>query len=884
MLLKQTISLAPETNPTLDAALDQTQLYARGLEDVRRFSRRLWTDHNTHDPGITILELLCYALTDLSYRAQFPLSDLLATPSDNSRNMASQFFSAGQVLPCKALTALDFRKLLIDLKGVRNAWISPAGLRLFVDPIEKTLCREDPGTPGIRPFDVRGLYQVRIEYMDEVNTEAGRRQINEQAMNLLMANRNLCEDFVLVEEVRTQYYSLCAELELTPAADPTEVAAQIAFRVDQYLAPPLNNHQLEELLNKKHDDGSAFTVDEIFDGPRLTNGFLDDHEVANASLRTEVRLSDLIRVIMSIDGVLAVRDIVVNEIRMNSDGTLVEPIEAIQPLDKWRLPVPAGRQPRISGSDGRLVFYKRNLPQSVEPNAVAARLAKLRQEQRARFEDLGTEDVEIPLGRNRNTASYSSFQLDFPVLYGLSEAGLPSSTDPLRRAQALQLKGFLLFFDQVMANYLAQLSQINKLFSRDSLTVMQTCFSQVVRSIPQYEDVYSDALLDPTKLPAREVDESKLPALETNAQASERRNRILDHLLARVAEVFHHYVSIMRSAFGTSEQSMIDTKAAFLNDYPALSSERGLAFDYSLSQAENVGDLLHTSGLERRLVRLLGLPVSSRRNLTSLSEDIFATVDETPESTFEFRVKHRVSGKELFSSRSNYATAEAARMEMGKAIMRGQIPNGYQRQLNSDGRHFFCIVDADRAVLARSIEDYDTGEALEAVIVEQVSYLREQHNCEGMYLIENILLRPQNDDSAFLPICIDPKCTDCADDDPYSYRLNFILPAYAGRFQNMDFRCFVEETIRLETPAHILPRICWVDVEQMAEFERVCLGWFLARRSGDAVEQNQQGQALIETLFRTLRNVYPKAKLHNCGSGDEQQPFILGRSQLGNSD
>ena len=118
MLLKPTNNSLAEIDP----ALDQSQLYALGLDDVRRFSRQLWTDHNTHDPGITILELLCYALTDLSYRAQFPLEDLLATPTGNAQNMASQFFTAREVLPNRPLTIPDYRKLLIDLPEVRNAW------------------------------------------------------------------------------------------------------------------------------------------------------------------------------------------------------------------------------------------------------------------------------------------------------------------------------------------------------------------------------------------------------------------------------------------------------------------------------------------------------------------------------------------------------------------------------------------------------------------------------------------------------------------------------------------------------------------------------------------------------------------------------------------
>ena len=39
--------------------------------DLQRALARIapeWTDHNTHDPGVTVLEALCYVLTDLQYR------------------------------------------------------------------------------------------------------------------------------------------------------------------------------------------------------------------------------------------------------------------------------------------------------------------------------------------------------------------------------------------------------------------------------------------------------------------------------------------------------------------------------------------------------------------------------------------------------------------------------------------------------------------------------------------------------------------------------------------------------------------------------------------------------------------------------------------------
>ncbi|MCI5224583.1 MAG: hypothetical protein D3924_18435, partial [Candidatus Electrothrix sp. AR4] len=36
-------------------------LRRQGLEYAQQFSGELWTDYNLHDPGVTILEQLCFA-------------------------------------------------------------------------------------------------------------------------------------------------------------------------------------------------------------------------------------------------------------------------------------------------------------------------------------------------------------------------------------------------------------------------------------------------------------------------------------------------------------------------------------------------------------------------------------------------------------------------------------------------------------------------------------------------------------------------------------------------------------------------------------------------------------------------------------------------------
>ncbi|MBJ7556616.1 hypothetical protein [Marinomonas spartinae] len=53
------------------------QLFQLGLTYIQQLSGKVWTDYNTHDPGVTILEQLCYALTDLIYRSDFDVSDYL---------------------------------------------------------------------------------------------------------------------------------------------------------------------------------------------------------------------------------------------------------------------------------------------------------------------------------------------------------------------------------------------------------------------------------------------------------------------------------------------------------------------------------------------------------------------------------------------------------------------------------------------------------------------------------------------------------------------------------------------------------------------------------------------------------------------------------------
>lgn len=870
MLLTPTITATAKTDP----AIDQQQLYAQGLDGIRQLSRKQWTDHNVHDPGITTLELLCYALTELSYRARFAVEDLLATADDNAGAMAQQFFTPRQILPNRPLTTRDYRKLVIDLDGIKNAWIQPAAHRIYADTVVGELLAKDSGKPGVYPVNIGGLYSVLVEYMDDVTTKAQKQSIDKDILTALNANRNLCEVFTTVGEIGRQFYALCAELELETSADQIEVAAQIRFQVQRYLAPPVHCHSLATMMARAHADGTPYTVPEVFSGPALAHGFIDDAELDAAELRREIRLSDIISIIMDIPGVRAVRDIVVNALIQNKVGEW----DAVEAPDKWRQQVADGMQPSLSDEVGRLVFYKRNVPVVADAAKVAARIQMLEDEETAALETVNEEDLPIPLGKARDAARYQSFQHHFPTVYGISAQGL-SSRDPYRKALALQLKGYLLFFDQIMANFFAQLAQLRSLYAHDYAAAYaidpeaaRTFFAQRVDSIPEFARIYGVG-----------TDTGTLQAMIEDADvALQRRNTILDHLLARLGEEFHDYVAVAHTAFGDRAAADALAKANFIADYPKLGAERSLAYNWTLKDDASLWNSFNVSGLERRICRLLDISNFSRRNLGTVSYDTYTEIDTTPGDEYRFRVKHPLSNKILLSSSTNYATPEAAHAEMELAITLAQQPAAYQRKITVDGKHYFNIISGSD-VIARRIEYFITEDEMEAAISLLIAHLREYYSGEGMYLIESILLLPEEEDDPFLDICTDPSCTDCSqdqDNDPYSYRLNFILPAYAGRFQNMDFRRFVEETIRQETPAHILPKVCWIDSDDMAALEGPYRNWIDLRAGKTTADRAEKIQLLI-TALQSVKNIYPQRLLYDCSADESKPPFILGRSALG---
>jgi uncharacterized protein len=839
-----------------ESAFDYAFLREEGLRYLEGLSGKIWTDYNIHDPGLTTLELLCYAITDLAYRTSYPIEDILA---GSSGRIHGQFLSAINALPSRPVSRNDYRKLLIDIRGVANAWLDRAFLKpYYLNCRESFLTWEQPSTDiPSKKIEVNGIYDVVLELDQDIKHNPD--EIIAEARRKLHQNRNLCEDFRNITIVTRQEFILCSEIDLAPDADKDLTEANIFNEVQKYLTPPIRFYSLSEMIER------GKLPDEIFEGPVLEHGFIDNNELQESALRESIRLSDIIAVIMRIKGVQTVREVILaaSDDPLMSDG-------------KWVIPVKKGMQPVLDLTKTRIVFYKDIIPVRADRTKSLQLLADMKEKEKA-DKDLGeAEDICIPAGSSRNIGDYYSFQNHFPRTYGLGEFGLPESVSTARKAQAKQLKAYLLFFDQVLADYFAQLGRTADLFSLDK-SIGQTYFTQVVRSIKNVEELYSD--------PA-DVGKAVQGMTEDNALFAERRNRFLDHLLARFAENFSDYVWIlfsMNEEAGRTEilNKAIDTKIDFLNDFKKVSSGRALAFNYT--DKEKFWDTYNISGLEHRAARLLGIKNYKRRNLFNIKYEVYNEKDSDGIDEYRFRIVNEAkNNKILLSSSTKYSSEEEAKKEMRIALHYAMSRKGYDlKETAKNGKFYFNVVDENSTVLARRIEYFDNKENGEAAIAYLIDYLVMKYGDEGMFVVEHLLLMPPEKVELFMPVCVSTDCTNCEDIDPYSFRISVVLPAYSQRFSNMEFRRFVEKTIRLETPAHILPRICWINGDQMGALETAYKKWIELNTTGMA-KQKQDALKTLVSVLSGLKSVYPESRLPDCARATHAaNPFVLNRTAVG---
>lgn len=1097
-----------------DAPLPRSQdfegLRKEAIGLLEKLGTTYWTDYNLHDPGITLLEVLCYAITELGYRTAYDMRDLLTTLDTNGVAINNgNFHTARQILTNFPVTFNDLRQVLIDIKGVRMAWIrknneakyqynrlletlkdftarsetcfvlnglydvhiefdetvqkgkrlplatgiinplknpldfievrngtnirglvfdvlyediilekitvfpktvgslslhltNGAGVNLvetftidkqeqidngfvatlnwtitkgndyvmdartskeLIDPTQPlALLKTAPQNADFSKYEIpkvlkikQGKYGATVvqDYFFFYNWQINFKKANFELSPIIQAlfpltsedvlaevrqtlhmYRNLGEDFVRVCEMKQEEIAICADIELEPYAVIEAVQAEMFYQISNHIAPPVKFYTLAEMQAK------GKTAETIFEGPMLKHGFIDADEFRKITRLCFIRASDLIQIIMDIEGVKAVKGI---EMVSYLDGTPTKHTPTAT-QNGWVLPLStdAFRAPIFSDTKSKVFFYKNNLPYLAnKTKAKYLLLEKKAQDIHAKLSIKPADlDCPVPVGDYKNLGDYATIQNDLPANYLVGRLRVPESATLLRKAQARQLKAYLLVFDQILSNTLSQLANVQQLFSWNPSTSVQSYFTTPLskEGISNLRELYVNF----TNLNA-----DLQTIIETPALAAERRNGFLDHLLARFGENLTEYTRLMQTLFETPDQNprIVKDKQRLLEHYPEASAQRAKGFDYRYpalpEKWEVINPLIHKelyekqeyeknnlTGYQKRVYRLLGFEQVERRELAGHRFAIESTTPPTDCGNTEgwffglTTIPATSPATYLFKSITCCNRQDIEGL-LDEALEIGSDEKNYQ--LHSGNRLLLqpCTGEIEDRKIGTLADN--TAETLQKVI----DYFKTYANTEGYHVIEHILLRKRTIDDEFMPIQLhkDTEPCDCPEvTDPYSFRISVYLPSWSRRFKKIRFRQYVEKVLREECPAHIFPKICWISHDQMKYLEERLIvggkyleepleGWLQLlkdlpiggcciniedKAEKETCQQEQRTgiiplpkteakdakyvkalKALIEFMHET-DNVFPTARLHDCEETDGDNPEIsLDNTNLG---
>ncbi len=150
----------------------------KALALIQELCGEIWTNFNEHDPGVTILDIVNYALLELQYSLKFPFESYIS--EDNKIDFELMgLFPAGTLFSRSPVTVEDYG-------------------RLIEEKIEEVVSCSFTLLPGRRY-----LIEAKISVPDNETSEV-RRLLTEKIERLYHSKRNLCEtldSIILLKEV-----------------------------------------------------------------------------------------------------------------------------------------------------------------------------------------------------------------------------------------------------------------------------------------------------------------------------------------------------------------------------------------------------------------------------------------------------------------------------------------------------------------------------------------------------------------------------------------------------------------------------------------------------------------------------------------------------------
>jgi hypothetical protein len=652
-------------------------LRREGVAHVQALSGKIWTDYNSHDPGVTILEQLCYSLTTVGYKTNLDVQQLIFGGKDADVAKHNALYAPQEIFASGTVTFHDFRILLCDLlknEGVDNVWFKKAA----------------GGTTA-------GLYDV---YVRTSATQGNPLPLEAKIREVYAAHRSLGEDIRHVIMLKPLYIDIAAAIEINDEVSPEKALGDMFYALHEHFNPSATRLPLHELIHR------GLGYENIFNTPAFEHGFIRRLPPIND---TKVfPISALDDIISSIPGIRSVRNLVVSKDGIRVTGKYITVEEGYLPevsLEPHRIAIAVYRNHNKIGYDAYRVkhYYL----------------------EKTEIQNKSYPFTPLPAGKNdedlkRHIGTYASVQNTFPIVYGIGKYGLPKNASYLRKRQARQLQSYLLFFDQMMINHLTQLENLGQLFSYNLDSARNTYFTKFPG--PQH-DIPTIGKLTDTSLNDEQL--RKMVPDEYYV----RKNRILDHLLARFSENCPELQSPnLPTLLGVDESNLGATlaaiKSALLQQLPELSKHRNRGLNYMMPYQPDA------YAFKTRLGLLLNLRRSTdNKPLPSLTAPYQfltpATRQAQADTTVRFKLPNHPDSRD-------------------QLVFYGSLADSYSIvQVDATEKPYLVLFHTRLAPHGTALADcrsISKAQKLVARLVNRFRKLNEQ--ASDFYVVEHVLLRP----------------------------------------------------------------------------------------------------------------------------------------------
>lgn len=784
-------------------------LKQKGLEKIRSLSNKDWTDYNLHDPGITILEQLCYAIIDLEYRSSFLIEDILAEdPNDTNLKNKKLPYCAEEILPSNPWSKKDFIKLILDVPGIKN-------VQICISDLEN---------------EVKGGYKIfLVQEDDEIRKDTTETTLINNVVKTLYKHRNLCEDFFEVSILKPKPFFIKADLEIKYSITPERgayIVAKLLFDIQNFLVPFINFYTLSDMIYKK-----MHTVEEIYSGPLLNHGFIDDAELDDSAIKLQFHVSELADKIVVDNDIRSLLSLYV----YTSDNSNANNYIQVQMGEVFKLDV----------SKSCINLYRNGLPITIQSDRIAQLYKELNMMRFIKKKSFVDEEIAYSIGNYRDLSKYYSIQNDFPLVYGVGIEGPHKKADTHTKSRVNQMKAFLLIFDQIFANHLAKLHNskfflpIYKPKSADYLTQVPSSvpyLNQIIKNLSNNGSYKDNEFMIQRKLLGIEIKNSDREIHADNPMTSyynylqaisaindyhrNQINRTLDFTLSMVAENLPE--NIVRIGLTSEEDIMsktLDFKLFLIQGY--IEAIRNANKSINILTAKNSPFAKEdASGFEYRICKYLNIKNIGKRDFCKVYRNIFHIAYNIEKSTIEsILINAPLSNKEnLIFFESNLTNSNNLIIRYGCDVINYEIT-----EISSSEYIIELYIERESNTLIKLIQESKIESLKQAENIVKLTtkfFKKFSADSEGFYTVEHILLRSDNVLSG--------------DKDPYSFTVTVALPAWPARFQIKDFRDQFYKTVLEHSPAHVLVNILWLDIDEMEAFEKAYDNWIMLKTNSNA--------------------------------------------------